>query len=120
MHRRGFSLASILLLTAVIAIFMAALVTVSDHRRAGGNQDLAVACAAAGLIVGLLTGAVVGYNQVRQARGTLLGMSVGMVCGGAAGAFLAVPRSLLPIVIGSVVLVLFGVVVRLNSGSPPK
>ncbi len=115
MHRRGFSLASILLLMAVIAVFMASVATVF-HGGGETNQELAAGCALAGLAVGLLVGCVVGYNQ----GGTIIGMFVGMISGGAAGALLSAPESLLPITFGSVVLVLFGVVVRLNSGRPPK
>jgi hypothetical protein len=129
-HHRGFSLASLLLLTAVVAVFLAAICTVwlhSDRDRArpdvyaGPNLDEALLAISVmgGLMVGSLVGLVIGASRVRPLRGAFLGTFVGMIAGAASGALLAVPGKMLPLGVGSLVIVLFGAVVRYYSGGPP-
>ena len=131
MHRKGFSLASLLLLTAVVAVFLAAICTVWLHPGRGRaqpcvpasphfNEELAVACGIGGWIVGSVVGLVIGVNQARPLRGAFLGTSIGMIVGAASGVLLAVPGKTLPIIVGSLVLVLFGAVVRRYSSRPPN
>ena len=131
MHRKGFSLASLLLLTAVVAVFLAAICTIwlqPDRGRpqpdvpAGPrlNEALAVGCGIGGLIAGAVVGLVIGVNQARPLRGAFLGTCVGMIAGAASGVLLAVPDKTLPIAVGSLVIVLFAAVVRRYSSRPPN
>lgn len=120
MHRKGFSLASILLLTAVVAVLLAATVTaVADHQ--GVGREVLAVIAVIGAMAGALIGVVIGLTQVARIRGALLGLLVGIITGAAAGISLTTPSNLVTLAIGSLVLVLFGVVVRFLSDRPaPK
>jgi hypothetical protein len=131
MHRRGFSLASLLLLTAVVAVFLAAICSAwlrpdADQEQAdvfaeaNPDEPLLAVGVVGGMAVGWLVGLVIGACQVRPLPGAILGMLVGMIAGAASGALLAVPGNVLPIAVGSLVIVLFGVVVRCCSGRPPN
>jgi len=117
---QGFSLASILLLTAVVAVFFAAVATgMKSEERA--DEELVIACAVGGLIVGGLVGVGIGLTQIRRLRGVALGVCAGTTSGTMAGVLLAMPRGLPAIVVGSLVLVLFAGVVRFFSrGSTPS
>ena len=57
---------------------------------------------------------------MRRRIGALFGLVAGTIAGAAGGALLAVPGKLPAIAVGSLVLVLFGVVVRLCSSWPPS
>ena len=121
----------------MVAIFLAGICTVwlpRDGRHPGPDEyrdeyysdvlpnldeELLAVCVAGGILVGSFVGLLVGANQVRPVLGAFLGTFVGMTVGAAAGALLAVPEKTLPIAVGSLVLVLFGAVVRRYSGRPP-
>lgn len=131
MHRKGFSLASLLLLTAVVAVFLAAICSAwlpSGQQRADPygferpdvDNEVIVAGVIGGLTVGSLVGLVIGANQVRPLPGVLLGTFVGTITGAASGALLVMPEKTLPIAVGSLVIMLFGAVVRRFSRKPPK
>jgi hypothetical protein len=131
MRRRGFSLASLLLLTAVVAVFLAAICTLRLHQDAEASQPqgyagpnpyeaLAVVAGMGGMLVGLFVGLVIGAGQLRPLWGICLGVFVGMITGTASGVLLAAPGKMLPILVGSLLIVLFGAVVRRYSGRPPK
>ncbi len=116
MQRTTFSIASIMLLMAVLAVFFAA---AGDTFREPGrvNKDLMIGCAIGGTLVGLLLGAVIGLNQTKRFFGTLIGSFSGGLAGLAAGILVAGPFRPAPLLIGSVVLILFGAVVRRFSHS---
>ena len=127
MHRKGYSLASLLLLTAVVAVFLAAICSLwrpsgtqrtnpSAFEATDLNRDLIGVCVMGGLLVGPLVGLVIGAGQVRPLRGAVVGIFAGLIAGGVTGALLAAPGKMLPIAVGSLVLVLFGAVVRRFSG----
>ena len=131
MHRRGFSLASLLLLTAVVAVFLAAICTVWLPSSPAQEEDavpvlepwpvqegLIVLSVIGGLLVGSFVGLVIGAGQLRPLPGVCLGTFVGMLAGTATGVLLAVPDKTLPIAIGSLVIVLFGAMVRRFSARP--
>ena len=118
MYRAGFSLASILLLTAVIAVLLAALATALTGPGPMDRELVAVA-SVAGLALGGPIGAWVAFQQTGRIRGMLLGLLVGMVAGGVSGALLVLPKGLPALAVGSVVIVLFSAVVRLSS-TPPR
>ena len=116
-QRSTFSLASILLFTAVIAIFLAAARTVYDHCTQPELKQLDFLCgcdAAIGLIVGVWFGAM----QPRPIRGVLVGIPLGFYAGGGAGNLFGAPQNLPLVAIGSAVLVLLGLLVRRYSARP--
>jgi hypothetical protein len=119
MYRNGFSLASILLLTAVVAVFLAAICSAWLEPNSV-HKELAGVCVVAGIVVGGCVGLGVGLTQMQRRIGAPFGLLVGMIAGAAGGALLAVPGKLPAIAIGSLVLVLFGAVVRLYSARPPS
>ena len=118
-RRAGFSLASILLLTAVAAIFLGATRTlVVDQPNV--DEDLLGLRGAAGVIVGLFVGLAVGLTQPRPFRACLLTAPIGTIAGAGAAVLLALPANLPVVAVGSLVLVVFGLVVRAWSGSGPS
>ena len=114
--RNGFSLASILLLTAVVAIFLAAVRTAMVDE--GPPDPAADMRGAGGGIVGLFVGIGIGVTRTRRVLGIGLGILVGWFVGGAAGMLLSQAKTLPLVFIGSAVLIALGVVVRRFS-SPP-
>ncbi len=138
--RHGFSVGTLLLLTAVVAIGLAGVRTVvvdSDRialdavGRSGTTptpsgvasiiaqraqrQEEGRLRAMGGCMIGLLVGIGVGATRPRPVLGVLLGIIVGWFVGGVAGGFLAQPESLPLAAIGSAVLLLLGGVVYLFS-----
>jgi hypothetical protein len=119
MQRSGFSLASLLLLTAVVAILLAALR--SAALRPGFNNDGTTSLMITGsALVGTFVGAVCGARQSRWFAGTMLGGLAGVLSGIGAGGLLTSPSSLAIAAVGSAVLILFGVIVRRHSDGPPR
>ena len=117
-RRDGFSIASIMLLTCLAAVVLAALRMgiVGDDRL---DEEFMAVCSVGGSIVGGLVGVGIGLSQLKWIRGALLGACAGVFWGATAGALLATPRGLPAIVVGSLVLVVFGGVVRFFSKGPP-
>ena len=135
--RHGFSIASLLLLTAVAAIGLAAMQTVQmeveklDRTRPQRYfwappepspydrrvEEITLRAIAGGL-VGLLAGAWVGATPAQLALGLLWAVPIGILWGALAGAVLTDPGTVLVALIGSVLLVLFGAVVRKLSHRP--
>lgn len=130
-YRKGFSLASLLLLTAVVAVFLAAICSIwlpSSEGQADpygleppdmDNEVVGVGVTA-GLMVGSLVGLAIGANQVRPLPGVFLGTFVGAIAGAASGALLVLPQKTLPIGVGSLVILMFAAVVRRYSRKPPE
>jgi hypothetical protein len=71
-----------------------------------------------GAIIGMLSGIIVGVTQSRRLWGTLLSIPVGAVAGAVAAALFTQPENVLLVVVGSVVLIVLGVVVRTFSSDP--
>lgn len=116
-HYRGFSVASILLLTAAVAIFLAALRTVAVEPSAIPGDQLGLR-AISGILIGTFVGLGMGLTRPRRRWGIPLGLLTGWFVGGAAGSLFADPRNLPLAVIGSLVLIVLGVVVRAGSSRP--
>ncbi len=113
-RRHGFSVASILLLTAVVAIFFAAITTgLKDPDRL--DSSALAFFGVGGSILGGLVGVVIGLNQIRPIRGLLLGLPSGSISGAMAGVLLVVPQGFLAMIVGAIVLLVFAVVVRCGS-----
>jgi hypothetical protein len=135
----GFSIATLLLLTVVVAIGAAAMRTLvitsdlADEQLQKGLQSVSPARAVqlavqarnegvlrgiAGGIIGLLVGIYLGATRRRPILGVLLGIVVGGFTGAFAGAVFTEPKNLLVAVVGSALLILLGVVVRGLSRRP--
>ena len=136
-YRHGFSVATLLLLVAVAAIALAAARTTSrqvdqlDRTRLPSGYwapaqpspfEKQVESLAwrgfAGAIAGLFTGIVVGATRPRPLLGVLLAVPVGVLSGALAASFFTEPENVLLVVVGSVLLILLGVVVRALSRRP--
>jgi hypothetical protein len=115
MPRRGFSLASILLLTAVIAVLLAALRSAGVASVAHDLEWLAPVVVWFGLATGGLLGVGVGAAQQRRLLGIPIGLVCGLIGGAVAGRLLVLPGTLAVLVIGSVLIVVFAAVVRFLS-----
>ncbi|NQU21336.1 MAG: hypothetical protein HQ567_08645 [Candidatus Nealsonbacteria bacterium] len=108
MNSYCFSLASLFLLTAVVAVFFAAI----GPNMEATDRDTLTVCTVVGLIIGALTGTVIGAGQDRPGRSILLTLPTGVIAGAASGALLAVPGKFLTIAVGSLLLLLISLVVR--------
>jgi hypothetical protein len=114
MHQQGYSVAAILLLTTVLAVCVAGVSTVwlsPPHV----DEDLLDSCMLGGLVVGAIVGLLVGLTRPQPLLAVLVGLPTGMFAGAASGALLAVRDSLPAMLVGSLLIVLFAVIVRLNS-----
>lgn len=110
MQRRGFSLASVFVLIAVAAVFLAAVQIATPSRFVG-----AVVIAMVGFLgplSGLVIGAWIGFRQPRRVSGAILGSLYGLIAGALAGVLMAVPESIVAILVGSVVIILFALATR--------
>jgi len=114
MRRAGFSLASILLLTVVVAVFAAGIASVLT-RWSGANRWLLLATAGGGMLIGIAVGVAVGLRQLRPVAGVVAGVPTGAIAGAGCGLLLAAPNLLPIVVVGSAVMVVFALVVRLYS-----
>jgi len=113
-----YSLASLFLATAILAVFLAACTVAvrnndMEHPAAVGSVVLAA-------LVGTFVGGAMGIGRERWIRGCLAGMFAGNICGSASGLLLCSPGVWPTLVIGSAVVVLFGAVVRRLSGKPSE
>jgi hypothetical protein len=107
----GFSLASVLLFTAVVAVLLAA---VRMGLMVGEKPQTAIIAAAAGggAVVGMAVGLAIGYREPRRLQSILLGLTGGSVAGPAAGVLMVLPAAAIAVLLGSLLLVLFAMVVR--------
>ncbi len=106
-----YSLASILLLTAVVAIYAGALRAGIVAAEASRRPAVGIG-AACGLIAGFILGIFLGQGADNRARGTAMGALVGSLSGMAAGAMVPLPESLVVIIPGALVLLGFALLVR--------
>lgn len=111
MQRSGFSVSSILLLTAAVAVFFATIASALGGRYEP-NPGAVAACGGVGMVVGACVGAVIGWQQPRRVVGLALGLGTGIAAGAASGVLLAMPTGLLPILVGSLLMVLFSALIR--------
>jgi len=111
-------LASLFLATAILAIFLAAGSVAAKNTDL--DDDVVVASIIVAALVGICGGGVVGIGFSKWIRGCLIGMFGGMICGIASGLLLSSPGTWPTLVIGSVVLLLFGLVVRRLSDEPER
>ena len=108
-HRSHFSLASLFLLVAYIALLLAATRSAVMQWK---DKDVALAWVAAGVIVGAVTGTGIGLGTRRWFRGGLIGFVTGAMAGGMAGAQLGGPPEMFIVLIGVVTLILLSAVLR--------
>ena len=135
----GFSVATLLLLTVVVAIGAAGVRTLvvtsnvvidgsggvlhsstvaQSIQNAANVRGEAVMRGIAGAMIGLLVGIGIGATRPRPVAGVLLGIFVGGGVGAFAGAVLAEPKNLPVAAIGAALLLLLGIVVRVFSSRP--
>jgi hypothetical protein len=112
--RAGFSLASVLLLTAVVAVVLAALRAVWLERNEL-SPELAVFAAGSGLVLGLVVGIVSGAGHRRRGIGIITGGAIGSVAGAAGGLICISPGAVVVAAVGSALLIAFGLVIRKGS-----
>lgn len=113
-RRRQFSVASVLLMTALVAVVLAAVRTAAMLGKP--DWELVGAAGAAGFVIGAWIGAALGAAQPGPVRGLFLGLVAGMASGTAAGVLVALPGALPVVALGSPVLIVFAAVVKRLSG----
>lgn len=111
-RRAGFTVASLLLLTAIVAVYAAAIMTARDMDPAPRLEEFA-AFAIAGFFFGTVTGFFLGLFFGNHNRDMVLGVVEGALFGPPTFVLLAVPDSLPVVLVGGMVLVGFAVAVRL-------
>jgi hypothetical protein len=140
--RRSFSVGTVLLLTAVVAIGMAGMRVVVETVRNTSSESPESRQygygfyvrsspsprrtleeelrwrALGGTMVGLLVGIGVGVMRPRPVLGGILGGLLGMVIGAAVGGAMTCPDSLAVTLIGSLLLFLMGAVICMLSNRP--
>lgn len=115
-RRAGFTVASLLLLTAIVAVYAAAIMSARDMEPAPAPEELAF-FGFVGFFFGTLTGFFLGMLFGNRNRDMILGAMEGAVFGPPTIVLLAVPDALPVVLVGGVVLVGFAVVVRLLTPS---
>jgi len=110
----GFTIASLLLLTAIVAIYAAGLMTI---RRMDSTPDplFFAVLAGVGLGVGVILGWALSVTHGARRRDVVIGTATGAVFGPPSAVLLAVPDSLPIVLVGSVVLIAFAIAVRMLS-----
>ena len=108
-HRSSFSLGSLFLLVACIALVLAAARSAVAHWE---NRDVGLAWVAAGAILGAVVGLFMGFGARRWVRGGFSGFFIGAIAGGMAGAQLGGPPEMLVVIMGVVMLILLSAVLR--------
>ena len=113
-RRAGFTVASLLLLTAVVAIYAAAIMS-ARNMDPPLEPEQAAGCAIVGFLFGSLAGFFLGLFVGTRNRDILLGAAEGAVFGPPTVLMLAIPESLPVVLVGGVVLVGFAVVVGFHT-----
>jgi len=111
MPRTTFSLASMLLLTGVVAIFLAA-IRMGIVSPNPPSEELIAAAGLAGLLGGWILGINIASRQASGLRGVFYGLAAGTVFGPPSVILLVMPRSLPVVAVGSVVLLVFALAAR--------
>ena len=110
MRAPRFSIASMLLLTMVVAIVLAA--AVQAVRGLPSATGVAKMFVALGAVLGATSGFIVALTQCRWFVAILFGAPAGLVIGLVIGGVIAVPACLPVLLAGCPLIVLFGVAVR--------
>lgn len=122
MQRHGYSLATILLFTTVVAIVAAAISTGIKNRQ-DVNEDAFGMVAPVGAVLGVVVGTCIAYGRTRKIRWALLGVVIGYVAGCVAGVLAAMPPAAPAVLLGAVIVIVYSTVVhalsaRRASGRP--
>ena len=106
MPRTRYTLASVMLLTAVTAVLLAGL--------APGMHNGAISAGPVilGAVFGSIVGVIAGIQLMRPLVGSFVGFFLGVLVGGATTAILAVPQSLPTILGGAAVILMMGGTIR--------
>jgi hypothetical protein len=112
-HRSSYSLATMLLATAVVSIALAA----GRNAALLGRENLLKSeqfmfYGIGGAAVGILVGIGIGATRPKPVLGVLLGIFGGIAMGGSFGALFSLPNNFPVAAIGAGILLLFGIVVR--------
>ena len=116
-HRAGFTVASLLLLTAVVAVYAAAIMSARNMDPVPEPEEL-VAFGLVGFLFGTIAGFFLALFFGGRKRDLAIGTAEGAVFGPPTVILLAIPDSLPVVLVGGVVLVGFALVVRLLTPRP--
>ncbi len=114
LRRTGFTVASLLLLTAVVAVYAAAIMS-ARNMDPQPRAEQGVLLAVLGLFFGTITGLFLGMFFGTRNRDIVLGVLEGAAFGPPTVFVLAIPDSFPVVLVGGVVLVGFAVTVRFLS-----
>jgi hypothetical protein len=122
MQRSNFTIADIMLVTIVVAIFLSSGVMWFHQKEQlfHGIQPFMVLRVLSGAIVGATIGFGLGLSWRFRILGTIIGVLCGGVMGGLAAAILSLPQNLMTAIVGSSILLTFGLVVRFSSNRTTK
>lgn len=121
MNRSYFTIAEIMLVIAVAAIFLASYCVVAqDKAGVGPISELMTLRAISGTVIGAVIGVGIGKSRRRWIIGTIWGLIVGSISGFLAATFISVPQNVTLALVGSAVLVVGGIIVRLLSRHAPN
>jgi hypothetical protein len=118
MNRSYFTIAEIMLVFAVVAIFLSAGRVVGLDRSMPANiQTLMTLRGVSGAIIGAIIGVGIGVSRRRKIVGGFAGFCGGGFIGGLAATIISVPQNIPLALIGAAVLLLGGIAVRFLSRS---
>ena len=121
MHRSYFTIAEIMLVIAVAAIFLSAGRVVAQDRSISADiRMLMILRGISGTIIGVIIGVGIGLSRRRRIAGAIWGFFGGGLIGGLAATIISLPQNIPLALIGAAVLLLGGIVVRVFSRSAPK
>jgi uncharacterized membrane protein len=117
MQRSYFTIAEIMLLIAIAAIFLSAgRIAYQVRDEISKNiQQLYIQRAVSGMVIGIIVGVGIGSSRRRWIVGIIGGLLGGGLVGGFAATVISIPQNLPLAMIGSAVLLLGGIVVRILS-----
>jgi peptidoglycan/LPS O-acetylase OafA/YrhL len=121
MNRSYFTIAEIMLVIAIAAIFLAGFrVVAQDEAAVGPIRELMILRAISGTVIGALIGIGIGKSRRRWIIGIIWGLVVGSISGFLAATLLSIPQNVTLAIVGAAVLVVGGIVVRLLSRHAPN
>jgi hypothetical protein len=121
MNRSYFTIAEIMLVIAVAAIFLAGFrVVAQDEAAVGPLRELMILRAISGTVIGAIIGVGIGKSRRRWIAGILWGLVVGSISGCLAATLLSIPQNVTLAIVGAAVLLAGGIVVRLLSRRVPN
>ncbi|NLX96190.1 MAG: hypothetical protein GXY83_08435 [Rhodopirellula sp.] len=108
--RFRFSMASVLLATALVAVVLAGLRTAASL--SDPKVDWIAFAGISGLLVGAVVGGEIGMAQPDRIRHGMLGATLGMMGGAVGGVMAAMPQCLPVVLLGAPILVGFAALMR--------